>query len=1235
MILPGDNGDDDADGGKSRVKQTWHELYQRIESLTDAVDVVNDAAGAIHTSGSGGLGALDIELLDVVQRLDARCFVDVKPFLSSSSSAASAVVNDAASSSGVSSGKGRSKNNTKGGKKSSSSQPSSNNTARQQKRLPPITDETVLQTLSVTLRIEGLYDTMSEMYAQAVEAGEAALNDKNCSREVKNNHRRVLEEAVCVHLKATCECPSLKSVDTAGHEDGSINHHQQQQRRYTLQNLSTQQNLTKYHERMQSSCLQLAKHSGESVHFQWTAIVSLWYKESLEGLVDVLEYFHACLSSSSSDGNDDKEGGEKKGLSNQVMKLVGVNTQEIPTMCQKMKQKIALLPRLAESLSFRMIQNKQQQPDQHQQQYAPSENDWDVYLETLLAQGKKEEALDALREIPCSPLVMGTENGNNNNNNNNNSDATSVLPQIDDEFTIENHVGSILPYTQRRKLQRMAKLALELGKYDEAEGWYKELLVVFPDQWTYWLGLVDSCVVMGSGATGATINEEGWARCQSFANEIIKANEESGQHHPLRGPHLLLIELVALRARRQSDGKEEVVASLLKAICDYGNKFGPLASCCFADIRPYLGLLVRSSSMGEERLTLNDFPEYIARVIQWASELWKNNSQSSTSDEQSGLETAREEFRERRKKLRTYIFAVQVIYGVTAELNSASAFASTLAMDMMQKHTPSIPQMVSEWKTSLSFLPGLAPKDGGQKEVLPGDEIVLLVSQHVQFQASIESSASFTTSLLLGAAALLEDAIDHSPYNPHLKIAAIGIYSQLNGADRALELFEAMGVKQIQLDSCSYLIFPLLLRGGHYTQAVQLSSAVLRLHGSSSKDVKEYASRAFQNGYLFKAKEMVTFQRERMSPSLQLLYSKGLVMDCAALLYVTDLTGSKQKVVASLGAEKGLRGSEEDVSRAEQLVLDANMHFNAPSILHAASNVTAVGDVISSDNRDMTVNYFEILYRNRHLSQSEMVTESILRGHLQGLLVRAVIATGGAKAPKKGKAPKPTDETTARCQSLLGSLTKAKQFVSGGGVEMSELNESLWRASCGLCESIVAVANGGGDKTASDSLAYRESAAVSFVESARSNVVTAKESVAQCINAGDLVCKALPDRLVSLFVLLETTARLFALFGWTKRKRTTKAASGALADLALSFRDLLSAMLQITSQFQALEGGAFCESIAKDACAALQLPQSEISADAIQRAIQGVASSRNSTKDRVDPFLVQMRETLDSYVDAE
>jgi hypothetical protein len=544
-----------------------------------------------------------------------------------------------------------------------------------------------------------------------------------------------------------------------------------------------------------------------------------------------------------------------------------------------------------------------------------------------------------------------------------------------------------------------------------------------------------------------------------------------------------------------------------------------------------------------------------------------------------------------------------------------------VTLQLVDEFAPLNKQIILEWRSSLTYLPGVAPKDGGQKEVLPGDELVLLLSQNLQRKESEKPSDG--PKHLLEAAAVLEEAMDLSPYNPHLKIASIGVYLQLGAPYRAFSIYQEIGIKQIQMDSCSYLILPSLIKGGLYTSAVRLSSSILRLHSSTSKDIKDFASKSLQNGYLFKAREMSIFQRAKMRPSSQLLYSKGVVMACASVINASDfedISSGKQISTVKLGSVNGLCGGDEDVERSEQIASDSSIYFNAPYVIHEAANTVLSDDIrVYSDNRDMGINYFEILHRTEHLTRNEMITDSLHEGNMHGLLVRAVMAVAVAKAPKKGKVAKSTEEMTYRCKSLTRALTRAKRFVPKTS-DVDNIEDFLWTVFCSLCDVIGVVIVGKCPEN--DALADRENASVQLLEAAVICVNRAQTSFNSGRDTGALVCRLLPAWIVPIYTMMETTARLFALFGWGKRKRLTKAASGALARLALSFRSLLSDLLQVMMKHRCFEFDIVYESLL-------------VGPDATKRVINKVIESRNMTKDRVDPFLDEMIIHLASYEDGE
>jgi N-acetyltransferase B complex (NatB) non catalytic subunit len=149
------------------------------------------------------------------------------------------------------------------------------------------------------------------------------------------------------------------------------------------------------------------------------------------------------------------------------------------------------------------------------------------------------------------------------------------------------------------------------------------------------------------------------------------------ERHILRGPHLILLELASLELRQtpsQSPSTDEInqrarmVTLLRDEICEYGNKFGSQASCCFADMRSYLHVLVHASTSGGEIAERSIIPNDILHLLKWANGIWERNTQSTVTDQTNGGASMEDESRERRKKLRSFIFAVQVVYSIDSEM---------------------------------------------------------------------------------------------------------------------------------------------------------------------------------------------------------------------------------------------------------------------------------------------------------------------------------------------------------------------------------------------------------------------------------------------------------------------------------------------------------------------------------------------------------------------------------------
>lgn len=259
VIVGGAGGSVGGVSNSTQQRQVWSELYQRIQALSTVDDIIHEGHASSSTNRGGrashnhhrSLG--DIQLLDAVRRLDIRSYAPiVNPYL--------ATIKDDKKKDAITTTKPLAKASKGSAKKLTSD----NNSIIC--HFPPVTDDTVLQTLSVTLRNCELYDTMSEMYHQATMALSSSSkltatteDAEQQQEEDEDNYRNVLEEGVCVHLKAVCDCTYDSGYDSRSANRGEDNKKIEDywSRIVLLQSqlpqLQSLLNMTKYYERMQTS----------------------------------------------------------------------------------------------------------------------------------------------------------------------------------------------------------------------------------------------------------------------------------------------------------------------------------------------------------------------------------------------------------------------------------------------------------------------------------------------------------------------------------------------------------------------------------------------------------------------------------------------------------------------------------------------------------------------------------------------------------------------------------------------------------------------------------------------------------------------------------------------------------------------------------------------------------------------------------------------------------------------
>ena len=898
----------------------------------------------------------------------------------------------------------------------------------------------------------------------------------------------------------------------------------------------------------------LVKHSGEALYQSWLILAVVEHYQSCKSLMEIL-----------------KENKDKIGQSSE---------EEVG----KLTQKLGMLPRLAEMMTTKQIKAFTE-VGQGPTKFSPSADDVRLFVECLEIQSNNEVALDFLTQLGFSHLEEG--------------ESTKMMGRkINDEDDVNHHLGSLIQMTEKEAFEIKVRLLSQLNRNDEVfEIYSKKLLRLMPDQWSYWQELL-KCSAL------CTDQDKCLEACAEVLERVLgeeekKKLEGEGPKVPLRGPHLFAVEMAAHSLDNATSSTQSALTDLSKEIVNYGTIFAPIVFCCFQDIRKYLGPLVQKST--KNGILSDD----VQNVLAWALKLRNDNDPAKADDTEETLTDKQE----RKSKLRAYIASVKICFEIWFQLNHQCEGDLTLIEGVnvtMTSFIPTSDEMIAHWNNTMDL--GSNPKDGGQKEYLPGDDLVLLT---IQLLLHKERSAKPT----LLATVLAENAIHHSPYNPYLKIVAIHLHIHHGSAKRAWEIFQDMVIKQIQLDSCSYFILRHLVNNGLYKEAIEQAGKILSLHSSSEKDLCSFMAKAMDNGNLHKGREMIHWQREKMATSLQLLEAKGLIMDLATLLNIGD---SDPKI----GPVHGLCGGDHDTERVEKIIRDSTNSNAAPSLLNLAGEKENNGKDWS-DNRDFDTNQFEILQKITYPLPSE---ESFVRAHMHAVLTRLVLLRESTKQPKKGKIVKLKEGETLdkRSKSLWLAVENADSFLSSQHCQMSKMHSILWKLTQYLSKATCIVASGrsNGDSSidSTDSLTQREEKCIAVLESALAEF-------SQLSASSDFsVYRIVPDILITTFATFRITAITCNTFGWSKRKRDTKPVAGSLAKIAQGLYDFVNEMM---INFEANPVGTEHLKDELDSIqSSLMVSNGRQMADKI---IEDIALNDEDSRNRLLPILKQMVDEFGSF----
>lgn len=226
---------------------------------------------------------------------------------------------------------------------------------------------------------------------------------------------------------------------------------------------------------------------------------------------------------------------------------------------EKQEQRLAMLPRLAESLASKCVQ----QEALTTQEGLVSPEDFLLYLRSLDQQSKWEEMLTALNER---------------------------LPELKDDERMspprQIMIDSKLVVLEKLKRYADARTVLET-----------ELLKEYPDNWSYWKKHLDCSLGEADGNS-----DDGLARTKEMLAKTLGDSKMIERQYPLRGPRLMKVELAAVRLQRcKPDESSERVAALMDCIIEFSNEFAARASCTFSDLGMYMELALDKCSAADAR----------------------------------------------------------------------------------------------------------------------------------------------------------------------------------------------------------------------------------------------------------------------------------------------------------------------------------------------------------------------------------------------------------------------------------------------------------------------------------------------------------------------------------------------------------------------------------------------------------------------------------------------------------
>jgi len=345
---------------------------------------------------------------------------------------------------------------------------------------------------------------------------------------------------------------------------------------------------------------------------------------------------------------------------------------------------------------------------------------------------------------------------------------------------------------------KMGEYLQQLKMWDRMLEFYQGLLQQNPDQWINYVRYAEALF------EATAQNESALSNAKQFIFDLVKKESESASNK-LRGPYLARIYLWQQLHDHKLDAST-LFGDLRGFIKEYVEVFGD-KPCSFQDLKPFL----------------NSLPvEHVSELLKYAKDLVTLEPGNSPSNV---------------KQICRHMLHLQLSRSL-GEHDALSRDEKIELSNQLWVHFLNT-KFLNEGLLSTDF----RPNDG-----------YALLSAHLLLDAWNNDPQLLDRCLIL-----LETALENSPANYHLKLLTTRVYMLAGHGSAAVQRYETLDIKYIQLDSLGHLLTRPLISMGLPISALPLLSSTLRFYTTHARETSECLISAYKFGSFGKIPEFTQF----------------------------------------------------------------------------------------------------------------------------------------------------------------------------------------------------------------------------------------------------------------------------------------------------------------------------------------------------------------------------------------